>query len=120
MEDLLPAIINGVIFAHEYDREQRIKQEEKRREEERIRIIRENDEKRKAEEKRKWGLLQVMAIQFNTYGSIKLLISKIRIKYENEIIADNKFKEWLEWAEQVNERNNPIDSFAFLSKFEPK
>jgi len=117
MEDLLPAVINGIITALEYKKAWTLQQEEKRREEERIRTIRENEEKRKAEEKRKWELLQDMATQLNTYDSIQVFISKIRLNYINEISTNIKLGEWLNWAEQRNEKNNPIGSIAFLSKF---
>ena len=55
-----------------------------------------------------------MTTQFNGYNSIKRLIAQIRKKYEIEIISNDKLNEWLDWAEQVAEKNNPIKILYFL------
>jgi hypothetical protein len=100
------------------EKEHRIRETARRKEEERLRVIRETEEKKIVEEKRKFDILQELATQLTTYNAINILISQIRHKYGNEISANIKLFDWLNWAEQANMKNNPIDSLLFLSKFE--
>ena len=118
LEDYLPAIINSIMVALDDEKELRIREAARRKEEERLRVIRETEEKKIVEEKRKFGILQEMATQLTTYHAIQILISQIRHKYENELSPNIKLYDWLNWAEQTNENNNPIDSLLFLSKFD--
>ena len=120
IEDFLPSIINSVMIALGHKRAWTLLQEEKRSEEKRMKTLRENEEKKKAEEKRKWGLLYRMAVQLNSFDSVQRLILQIRRNYKNEISENIKLNEWLDWAETENNKNNPIESLGFLSKFESK
>jgi hypothetical protein len=74
--------------------------------------------KKMAEENRKFGLLQEMSTQLNTFNAINHLISQIRIKYEKEISSNINLCERLNWVEQANINYNPIDSLGFLNSFE--
>jgi hypothetical protein len=84
LEDYLPAIINGIMVALDDEKEHRIRETARRKEEERLRVIRETEEKKIVEEKRKFDILQELATQLTTYNAINILISQIRHKYGNE------------------------------------
>jgi hypothetical protein len=118
IEEYISEIINNLMLGFENGKEYRITQTERRKEEERIRIIKEAEKKKVLEENRKFGLLQEMSTQLNTFSAINRLVSQIRLKYEKEISSNIKLCEWLNWAEQANTNNNPIDTLGFLGKFE--
>ena len=117
VEEYIPEIINNIIVGFEQAEEHKIQGEIREKEQERHRRIEEAKERKRAEEERKVSLLHKMATQFNGYNSIKRLIAQIRKKYEAEIISNDKLNEWLDWAEKVAERNNPIKTIDFLQKF---
>jgi len=117
VEEYVPEFINNMGMVFQHKKEEQIKREARRIEQERLARLEAIERRKREDEQRKADLLQNMSSQLRIYNSVKELILQVRSKYESEIKTNDALKEWLTWAEQGNENRNPIKSLNFLDKF---
>ena len=120
VEDYLPEFIHNMILGFQQKKDDQISEVARREDQAKSVRLAEIERRKNEEEHRKAGILQNMASQFKIYNSVKELLAQIRIKYESDIIVNEKLNDWLTWAEQANENRDPIKSLKFMNKFESK
>ncbi|MDR3666747.1 MAG: hypothetical protein P4L35_07890 [Ignavibacteriaceae bacterium] len=120
VEDYLPEFIHNMILGFQQKKDDQIREVARREDRAKSERLAEIERRKNEEEHRKADILQNMASQLKIYNSVKELLAQIRIKYESDIIVNEKLNNWITWAEQANENRDPIKSLKFLIKFESK